>query len=96
MTKEERFFELIQKEAKKHNAKFFVSSGEGHEIINNELDGEDFSGWLIPLDKTEAFVEVLKKAEGKEFDDKWMKFFIFAIWREKSNGIKIEFKDFKG
>ena len=44
-----KFFSLIQDEAKKHNAIFFADAGDGHDLETPELECEDMMGWLIPV-----------------------------------------------
>lgn len=43
------FMELVQKEARKKNSRFFISSGEGHDLITETVEGEDLFGWLISI-----------------------------------------------
>lgn len=50
------FMDLVQKEAWKNNSRFFISSGEGHDLITETLEGEDLFGWLIPMDRTTEFI----------------------------------------
>ncbi|SBV94294.1 conserved hypothetical protein [uncultured Eubacteriales bacterium] len=91
MTREERFFGLIQETAAEQGKKFFVSCGEGHELNTEELEGEDFSGWMIPLDRAEAFFEDWKSEDADALDT-WEEFFTFAEWVEESGTIKITFQ----
>jgi hypothetical protein len=91
MTNEERFFDLIQETAAAQGVKFFVSCGEGNELDTEELKGEDFSGWLIPLDRAEAFAKDWK-SEDTDALDAWEEFFTFAEWSEKNGVIKIIFQ----
>ncbi|MCL2749518.1 MAG: hypothetical protein FWE96_00705 [Coriobacteriia bacterium] len=39
-----RFFKLVQQQAEREGCVFFMDSGEGREIITEDLDGEDASG----------------------------------------------------
>lgn len=90
MTREERFFGLIQETAAAQGKKFFVSCGEGHELDTEGLEGEDFSGWLIPLNRAEAF---LKDWKSEDTDlDAWGEFFTFAEWAKDGGAIKITFQ----
>ena len=50
-----RFFDVIQRAAKEQGCVFFSYSGESHELINDKFDGEDLSGWLIPISEAEEF-----------------------------------------
>lgn len=85
------FWSLIIDTAKKEKAVFFGDCGEGRDFSNDEMEGEDFSGWLIPEDKSEEFK---KQWENGVIDDKWNDFIRFAIWNNINNTINIEFKRF--
>lgn len=85
-----RFFSLIQNKAMENGSVFFSWSGEGHEIMTDELDGEDMSGWLVPFDESDEFeIQWMSglDAIGDKFDD----MFVFARWREENGSIVIEF-----
>lgn len=86
------FWDLIQKFAKKKKSQFFMDSGEGHELITDQFDGEDFSGWLIP----ELLVDVFRNcvAKNEQYEEKWNSFYCFAEWKEESEEIIIEFKQY--
>jgi len=87
----ERFFEVVRKEAEKEGSVFFVESGEGREIITDDMDGEDLSGWLIPRNEADEFEKEWKK---NDVTGKWNKFFRFAIWNEGNGKISISFKNY--
>lgn len=91
MTREDRFFGLIQEAAAAQGMKFFVSCGEGHELDTGELEGEDFSGWLVPLNQVEDFLKDWKSGDTDALDA-WDEFFTFAEWAEESGAIKIKFQ----
>lgn len=85
-----KFFNIIQESASKQGKKFFLDSGIGNEFENEELEGENLQGWLIPNEKSESFI---KEFENDSVDDdKWGGFFSFAIWEAKSNNIVIKFE----
>lgn len=79
------FMEIVQSEARKKGSRFFISSGEGHELITETLECEDLFSWLIPLDREKEFIS--EKIEKKFNEEKWEQFEIFAIWEkeEKKN-----------
>lgn len=90
----ERFFQLVQDEAVKSNAVFFLLSGEGRDIILPNLEGEDLSGWLIPEEQAEEFETAWKQDDSMEALEKWSEFFQWAEWRENDNKIKITFQKY--
>ena len=86
------FMEIVQKEAHKKGSRFFISSGEGHDLITETLEGEDLFGWLIPLDRTKEFIS--EKSGDKFCEEKWEKFEIFAIWKLENGNVSIHFQEF--
>ncbi|MCD7855630.1 MAG: hypothetical protein LUG66_08480 [Clostridiales bacterium] len=86
------FFEIVQNEAARNGKIFFLDCGEGREFINEKFEGEDLSGWLIPIEKEEVFSEMWKK--GKDLS-KWADNIVFAVWNMDINGeIKIVFENY--
>lgn len=53
------FFKIVQKRAKETGHIYFLDTGEGHELITDELDCEDLSGWLIPNAKVKNFEKMI-------------------------------------
>ena len=85
------FFDIVQKYASKKNSAFFLFCGEGNNFETETLDGEDLSGWLVPMDRLNEFEE-LYHADA-DLDD-WADYFIFAIWSGDKNNPVIEFKEY--
>jgi len=83
-----RFFSIVQNKAEAENKVFFLDSGEGRELLTDELEGEDLSGWLIPKDKAAFFETLWKKNDNL---DEWIDFFTFAIWKVNNGKVEIEF-----
>ena len=95
MTREERYFELIQQTAKKKNSMFFMDCGEGNEIIDELYEGEDFSGWLIPLELSNQF-SIVWSNDQENHDDFWYKYYVFAEWHKDDDGkVFIEFNSYE-
>lgn len=54
------------------------------------MEGENLSGWLIPLDEADEFEQAFIN---RSIDDaKWDKFIAFAEWRWDNNKLIIDFK----
>lgn len=86
----ERFFSLVQQEASRKKAVFFLECGEGHDFETDRLEGEDLRGWLIPLEKADGFErEWMKGRPG----DEWADQIAWATWtgNEESPVISIDF-----
>ena len=67
----ERFFEIVQKEAKKSGAVLFVDCGLGRVFENKNIECENLCGWLIPVGKVSAFEPLFmgNAIEQHRFDD---------------------------
>lgn len=83
-----RFMELVQKEAQQSNSVFFLDAGDGRDFVTDEMEGEDLSGWLIPMSKVEEFTPIWKS---DSVDDAWTDFFCFAVWKSVDADITISF-----
>ena len=80
----ERFFSLVEEEAKKKNAVFFLDSGEGNDFENNDMEGENLSGWLIQNNKTNEFeTAYIERADLSE----WIDRYAWASWENKDGEI---------
>lgn len=84
------FFNLIQAEANRQGCVFFCDSGEGHELITEKFDGEDLSGWLVPINEAAEFEKKYNEWKvGKEADE----FMRIAKWHGNKLAPKISFID---
>ena len=82
------FFRFVQDKAKSMDKVFFLDCGEGRELFTNDFDGEDLSGWLIPLEQADKFENIWLQNNNL---DEWSNNIVFAIW--KFNGkLEIQFK----
>lgn len=87
----ERFFQLVQNEAKKNNKVFFLQNGEGRELFTEDLEAEDLFGWLIPAEEADQFESVWKsgRADGTRVDN-----MAFAVWNQTGGDVTVQFKMF--
>ena len=92
-----RFWQLIQNTAALSDCVFFGFAGEGRDFETPDMEGEDFSGWLVPCKDACAFEKLWSTCPGntsqleKEFSSVR---FTFAIWQKKVDHITVEFKEF--
>ena len=65
------FFKLVQEEANKQDAVFFLDCGQGKTFENNQMECEDLCGWLIPKEKVKEFEPLFvdNSDEVNKFDD---------------------------
>lgn len=92
-----RFWQLIQDTACKSNCAFFGFAGEGRDFETTEMEGEDFSGWLVPLDDVTAFEALWSKplSTTMELENAFPRAkFLFAIWQMNDKAISIKFQEF--
>ncbi|MCQ2604551.1 MAG: hypothetical protein MJ215_05875 [Spirochaetia bacterium] len=83
-----RFFSMVQDAAKEKKSVFFLDSGEGNEITDDDINAEDLTGWLIPSDKADSFSQIYTSfKELDKFDD----FYVFVSWKKKDSKFIINF-----
>ena len=72
-----KYFEIVQATAQSQGCVYFLDSGDGRDFENEEYEGEDLMGWLIPVDIVSSF-----EKEWNNFDvsDSWSGFYTWAIW----------------
>lgn len=85
-----KFFAVVQAEAKKRDAVFFADAGDGNEFATPTMEGENIMGWLIPTERVEEFEPLWKKGEE---DDGWTEFFVWAIWTKDGDAVSIRFEE---
>ena len=88
-----RFFTLVQEAAKEQGAIFFLETGDGHDFHNDEMEGEDLCGWLVPEAEADEFEAIWKK-NPHDLDalEAWEDVLGFAEWEMADGKIKIQFK----
>ena len=63
----EKFFQLVQDEAKKKGCVFFLDCGLGNVFENDNIECEDLTGWLVEKGQVSEFEQIF--AEDLETDD---------------------------
>lgn len=86
----EPFLSFVMDEAVRQTGKAFVyDSAEGHEMVNppDGMEVENWSGWLIPLDRITEEIQLPNEIVSE--DDP----FVWATWFQKDDGsIGIKFE----
>lgn len=85
------FFDIVQKEAAKQGAVFFLDCGEGKDFETENMEGEDLSGWLIPDDKVSQFEPMFLNNENLHG---WKDFLRLCCWHMNDGDMLIEFDIF--
>lgn len=86
-----RYFALVQTEAEKHGAVFFVEAGDGNDYVTDSLECEDLMGWLIPNTKIQEFEPLWRTYR---VDDAWTDYFLWAEWYLEDGDIHVRFQDY--
>lgn len=86
----ENFFSIVQIAAKEKGCIFFGDSGEGNELIEPDMEGEDLFGWLIPEGQADDFE---REFVAFKVSDKWESFQRFAHWKKNDEHIEISFSE---
>lgn len=91
-----RFWDLIQTTAAKKGCVFFGYAGEGRDFSTSDMEGEDFGGWLVPMESADSFERVWTSNPAALFQSPPSGTeFTFAIWNEQSGNITVDFKNFQ-
>lgn len=91
-----RFWELIQTTAAKRGCVFFGYAGEGRDFSIGDMEGEDFGGWLVPIENADSFERIWDSDLAALFQSPPAGTeFTFAIWKEQSGKVMVEFKNFQ-
>ncbi len=87
------FFALVQEEAQKKGAIFFLESGEGNHFDYGDLGCTDLFGWLIPEAEADEFETIWRNNphDLKALND-WYDESCFARWEKDGGEIKIHFE----
>ena len=87
----ERFFNIVQNEAAKQDAVFFLGCGEGRDFSTNEMEGEDLMGWLMPKSNAAKFE---LEWEEDNVGERWNNFVRFAIWELRDGELIVTFEKY--
>lgn len=88
-----RFWLLIQSTAAKQGCVFFGYAGEGRDFSTDDMEGEGFGGWLVPVGNADAFEALWQADEAALFQDKPLNSeFTFAVWNERNGHFSISFE----
>lgn len=77
-----RFFEIVQVAAQKQGCVYYLDAGDGRDFENDEYEGEDLMGWLIPLEEVHKFEKEWNRGD---VSDEWSRFYMWAVWSVPDN-----------
>lgn len=87
-----RFWNIVQETAKNKGMIYFADCGEGRDFETEDMEGEDFCGWLVPIDKAEEFEPDWKN---NSVSDEWIGNMIWAEWNNDNGIISVEFNGYE-
>lgn len=94
-TIDERFlayFSIVQEAAADLGCAFFLFCGEDHDLITDEIDCQDLTGWLVPSDKVADFEPIWKADNWKDLTAEQVDFMVTAIWSGVPGEISVVFE----
>lgn len=89
-----KYMHAVQDAAAEQGMAFFVEAGDGNEFELDDIEGEDLSGWLVPLEKAEEFQELCWAGDFKACNAFEGAVSCFAEWEIEESGLSIEFKTY--
>lgn len=87
-----RYWGLIQESAAKRGCVFFGFAGEGRDFEQGNMEGEDFSGWLVPNECANDFETAWKGNLFSMFETDYD--FVFAEWEKEGDEIIVSFNKY--
>lgn len=87
-----RYFSLVQDAAREQGCVFFVDCGEGHDLITDEIDCQDLSGWLVPADAVADFEPMWRSEDWDELTNEQDDFMVTAVWSGTPENISVRFE----
>ncbi len=88
-----RFFEVVQSAAKEHGRVFFLDAAEGNDLITDEIDCSDLSGWLFRPEDVSEF-EPFWRDDEENMPDRFTADMVIAHWSGPIDDIVIDFEFF--
>lgn len=88
-----RFFGLVQRAAKARGRVFFLDACEGNDLITDEIDCSDLSGWLVRPEDVGEFERFWRHDE-EAMPERFARDMAIARWSGSPDDITIEFEFF--
>ena len=93
----EKYFAIIEEEAKKLGGVFFSETGQGRDLDLEDIEVCDLVGWLVPFDQADEFEALYLGRKDKEIwaDDKWDDMYIFVDYILDGNNVSVKFDKYE-
>ena len=93
----EKYFAIIEEEARKLGGVFFSETGEGRDLDLEDIEVCDLAGWLIPFDQADEFEALYLGGKDKEIwdSDRWDDMYIFVDYILYGDNVSVKFDKYE-
>ena len=93
----EKYFAIIEEEAKKLGGVFFSETGEGRDLDLEDIEVCDLAGWLVPFDQADEFEVLYLGGKDKEIwdSDRWDDMYIFVDYILDGDNVSVKFDKYE-
>ena len=93
----EKYFYIVQEEAKKLGGVFFSETGEGRDLDLEDIEVCDLGGWLVPFDQADEFEALYLGRKDKEIwdNERWDSMYIFVDYMFDGNSVSVKFDKYE-
>ena len=88
----EKYFAIIEEEARKLGGVFFSETGEGRDLDLEDIEVCDLGGWLVPFDQADEFEALYLGRKDKEIwdNDRWDDMYIFVDYILDGDNVSVK------
>ena len=93
----EKYFAIIEEEARKLGGVFFSETGEGRDLDLEDIEVCDLAGWLVPFDQADEFEALYLGRKDKEIwdNDRWDDMYIFVDYILDGDNVSVKFDKYE-
>ena len=93
----EKYFAIIEEEAKRLGGVFFSETGEGRDLDLEDIEICDLAGWLVPFDQADEFEALYLGRKDKEIwdSDRWDDMYIFVDYILYGDNVSVKFDKYE-
>ena len=93
----EKYFAIIEEEAKRLGGVFFSETGEGRDLDLEDIEVCDLAGWLVPFDQADEFEALYLDRKDKEIwdSDRWDDMYIFVDYILEGDNVSVKFDKYE-
>ena len=93
----EKYFAIIEEEAKRLGGVFFSETGEGRDLDLEDIEVCDLAGWLVPFDQADEFEALYLGRKDKEIwdSDRWDDMYIFVDYILYGDNVSVKFDKYE-